>query len=113
MGFLRLGVACAVRDEQARLLLSKREDLNVWNVPAGRLDEHELLTTAAVREVREETGVEAEITRLVGLYYYQGWQRINVLYEAKAVGGELKQETFETRANKFFAQPELPSDYVL
>lgn len=112
MGFLRLGVACAARDDDGRILLSKRGDLNVWNLPSGRLDSGELLADAAIREVREETGIEAEIKRIVGLYYYSGWQRMNVLYEAKAIGGSLHQETFETRENRFFAKDALPDDNI-
>ncbi len=112
MSFLRLGVACAVRDEQGRILLSKRNDLNVWNLPSGRLDSGELITDAAIREVYEETGVHAEITRVIDLYYYQGWQRMNILFEAKYVGGDLKQETFETRENRFFDIDNLPDNNI-
>lgn len=107
MSFLR-GVACVVRDEQGRILLSKRNDLNVWNLPSGRLDSGELISNAGIREVYEETGIHAEITRIVGLYYYQGWQRMNILFEAKYIGGNLQQETFETRENRFFSPHELP-----
>ncbi len=112
MGFLRLGVACIVRDDDGRILLSKRNDLNVWNLPSGRLDSGENIEIAAVREVLEETGIQAEVIRTVGLYYYQGWQRMNVLFEAKPIGGELLQETFETQSNQFFAADELPSDNI-
>lgn len=112
MGFLRLGVACAVCDDAVRILLSKRGDLDVWNLPSGRLDSGELLEDAAIREVREETGIEAEITRVVGLYYYQGWQRMNVLFEGQKVGGIIQQATFETRDNRFFALDELPENNI-
>jgi len=112
MGFLRLGVACAVWGADGRILLSKRGDLNVWNLPSGRLDSSELLATAAVREVYEETGIEAEIKQVVGLYYYEGWQRMNVLFEATMTGGTIQQSTFETRDNRFFAPDELPANNI-
>lgn len=107
---LRLGVNCAVFDEEGRVLLSRRGDLGVWNLPGGRLDEGELLEAAAVREVREETGIVVEIERAVGLYYLAGWQRMNVLYAGRAVGGELKAHTDESSENRFFAPDELPPD---
>ena len=57
MSFLRLGVQCVVIDDEERVLLSQRGDLNVWNLPGGRVDWRESLEAAAAREVREETGI--------------------------------------------------------
>ncbi len=105
---LRLGVSCAVLDDQGRVLLSKRGDLNVWNLPGGRLDTGETLANGAAREVHEETGVIVQIERAVGLYYWQGWQRLNVLFAGWPLGGELKQRTHETRANQYFMPDALP-----
>jgi 8-oxo-dGTP diphosphatase len=109
MGFLRLSTSCAVFDEQGRVLLSLRGDLNRWNLPSGRVDTHEWLPDAAAREVREETGIEVEIERAVGLFYWQGWDRLNVLYRARPIGGTLMQNTFETRQNLFFPIDQLPA----
>lgn len=108
MSFLRVGTACAVFDDDGRVLLSKRGDLNVWNLPTGRLDSGEVLYEAAAREAREETGVVVQIERPVGLYYFAATRRLNVLYEAFPVGGELVQQTDETRANQYFVPKEMP-----
>lgn len=108
MHFLRLGVACAVIDDEGRVLLSRRGDLNVWNLPGGRLDSGELLQDAAAREVREETGIIAQIDRPVGLYFWANWSRLNVLYTGWPLGGDLQQRTFETRANQYFAPEDVP-----
>jgi len=105
---IRLGVACAVVDDQGRVLLSKRDDLNVWNLPGGRVDSHEQLAEAAAREVREETGVIAHIERPVNLYYWQGFQRLNVLYAGWPLGGEVLPRTPETRDNQYFVPDSLP-----
>jgi ADP-ribose pyrophosphatase YjhB (NUDIX family) len=70
---LRLGVVCAVVDDEGRLLLSQRGDLGVWGLPGGRLDAGERLDAAAAREVLEETGVVVKVERAVGLYYLAGW----------------------------------------
>jgi 8-oxo-dGTP pyrophosphatase MutT (NUDIX family) len=107
-----MGVACAVINEQEQILLSQRGDLGVWNLPSGRLDSHEHLADAAVREVREETGIDAQITRPLGLYYYAGWRRLNVLFLAQPIGGSLQQKTYETRANTFFAAAHLPEQLL-
>lgn len=110
MAFLRLGVKCAVFDDDGRVLLSRRSDLNVWDLPGGRLDPGERLEEAAAREVREETGVIVHVERPVGLYFWEGWARLNVLYAAWPLGGALHAATPETRANAFFDLAALPDD---
>ncbi len=105
---LRLGVACAVIDDHGRVLLSRRDDLNVWNLPGGRLDSGERLAEAAVREVREETGVIAHVERPISLYYWAGFQRLNVLYSGWPLGGEVLARTSETRDNQYFMPDALP-----
>lgn len=106
---LRLGVTCAVIDDEGRVLLSKRDDLNVWNLPGGRLDSGELLADAAAREVHEETGVKAHIERPVNLYFWPGFQRLNVLYAGWPLGGALQARTDETRDNQYIVPESLPT----
>ncbi len=103
-----MGVHCAVINDDERILLSRRSDLNTWNLPGGRLDTGELLADAAIREVREETGVIPHIERAVGLYYLAGWGRLNVLYAGWPLGGSLQQRTPESRANQYVAVDDLP-----
>lgn len=111
MPFLRLGVACAVFDDDGRVLLSRRGDLDVWNLPGGRLDAGEKLADAAAREVREETGIIAHVDRAVGLYYLNGWNRLNVLYAGWPLGGQL-QASDESCDNAYFDLKRLPGDVI-
>jgi 8-oxo-dGTP pyrophosphatase MutT (NUDIX family) len=108
MRFLRLGTKCAVINADGRILLSKRDDLKVWNLPGGRLDAGEPVDEAAAREVMEETGISAHITHPIGLYYWQHWGRMNILFAAKPAGGKLLQKTDETEANQYFAPADFP-----
>src|SRR5215510_14070112 len=100
--FLRLGVQGVIVDDDERVLLSRRGDLNIWNLPGGRVDSGENLRDATMREVREETGLVVHLERAVGLYYLQGWNRLNVLYAGWPLQGELQGQTSETKANQFF-----------
>lgn len=111
MSRLRLGVASACFNEEGDLLLSRRGDLGVWNLPTGRLDAGEAIAAAAAREVREETGIECDSVRPIGLYYQQARSRLNILFESRAQGGQLLQQTQESTANTFFARNALPPDF--
>ncbi|SNR62414.1 ADP-ribose pyrophosphatase YjhB, NUDIX family [Haloechinothrix alba] len=61
-------VTVGVRDEQGRILLVHKADNDLWALPGGGHDVGESITDTAVREIREETGTDVEITGLVGLY---------------------------------------------
>jgi 8-oxo-dGTP pyrophosphatase MutT (NUDIX family) len=50
------------------VLMIRRSDNDNWAVPGGAIDLGESMVQAAVRETREETGIECEITGLVGIY---------------------------------------------
>ena len=51
-----------------KVLLTQREDFEVWCLPGGAAEEGEAIADAARCEVLEETGLEVRLTRLVGLY---------------------------------------------
>lgn len=106
--FLRLGVQCAVMDDDYRILLSKRDDLGVWNLPGGRANKGEELAKTAAREVQEETGIIAYVKQPIALYYWPAARRVNVLFSGWRYGGRLLQTTRETVANNFFPEEQLP-----
>src|SRR5208283_5398155 len=55
-------------NDQGEILMIRRTDNGNWAVPGGGMDLGESITAAAVRETREETGIDCEITGLVGIY---------------------------------------------
>lgn len=111
---LVVGVSAVVTDEDGRILLQRRADNGLWALPGGGMDLTESVPEAAVREVKEETGYDVEVTGLVGLYtdarhiiaYADGEVRrqFNVCLTARVVGGELavSEESTEVR----WARPE-------
>ncbi|WP_231972389.1 NUDIX hydrolase [Nocardiopsis alborubida] len=106
---LVVAASAAVVDGEGRLLLQRRVDNGLWAMPGGAMEMTESLPEAAVREVREETGYEVEVTGLVGTYtdarhviaYSDGEVRrqFNVCFRARVVGGRLavSDESHEVR----------------
>jgi 8-oxo-dGTP diphosphatase len=72
-----LAAAVLIRNEDGKVLLlySKRRG---WEMPGGQVENGENLIEAVTREVKEETGIDVEIDRLVGLYSNTGEYQIVV-----------------------------------
>jgi 8-oxo-dGTP diphosphatase len=68
--FRRLAAAAVILDGEGRVLLVRHTygRLN-WEIPGGASDPGESVVETAVREVREEVGVQAVADRLTGIYY--------------------------------------------
>jgi ADP-ribose pyrophosphatase YjhB (NUDIX family) len=64
------------------LVHETRDGKNVYNQPAGHLDEGESLINAAIRETQEETGWEVELTGLIGIYRFVAPNGITYLRHA-------------------------------
>jgi ADP-ribose pyrophosphatase YjhB (NUDIX family) len=79
-------VNVVVTNARGDILLIRRSDNDNWALPGGAIDLGESLAQAAVREVREESGIDCEITGLVGIYTDP---RHVILYTSN---GEVRQE---------------------
>jgi ADP-ribose pyrophosphatase YjhB (NUDIX family) len=93
-------VNVVVTNDAGQILLIKRSDNDNWALPGGAIDLGESLTQAAVRETKEETGIDCEVTGLVGIYtdpkhvmlYTSNGevrQEFSIVLTAGATGGEL------------------------
>lgn len=61
-------MAAIVRDEHGALLLHRRQAEGAWAPPSGRVEPGERWLDALRRELREETGLQITVERLVGVY---------------------------------------------
>jgi len=84
-----IGAFGIIFDEQGRVLLCHREDLDVWNLPGGRVDSGEMPTDAVIREVLEESGLDVEIGRLVGVYGKINKDELDFSFICYSIGGQL------------------------
>src|SRR5207244_7783084 len=91
-------VAAGVVDA-GRLLPVHRADNDLWALPGGGHEVGESIEDTVVREVREETGIDVEVTGLVGLYtnpahvmaYDDGEvrQQFSLFFRARPLAGQL------------------------
>jgi 8-oxo-dGTP diphosphatase len=102
-----IGAFGIIFDEQGRVLLCHREDMDVWNLPGGRVDSGEMPTDALIREVQEESGLEVEIGRLVGVYGKINKDELDFSFICHAIGGELSI-TDGAGESKYFDVDKLP-----
>jgi ADP-ribose pyrophosphatase YjhB (NUDIX family) len=104
---------CIIQND--KILLTKREDFEVWCVPGGAVDEGESVVQAAIREAREETGLEVKLTRLIGIYSRTTWPGAIthiVSFLAEPVGGKINPDPSEVTEIGYFAEDEIPEDLL-
>lgn len=75
------------------VLNSKNETLLIkgpqrgWEMPGGQVEEGESLTAAAIRETKEESGIDVEILKFCGIFQNVEKSICNTLFLAKPIGG--------------------------
>jgi 8-oxo-dGTP diphosphatase len=87
-----VGVVCLRGDEVLLIRRGRPPRRGEWSLPGGRIEPGERAIEAALRELREETGVEAEITALIdvvdGLFPEAGRHYVLIDYTARWLSGE-------------------------
>ncbi len=96
--------------DAGRVLLIQRADFKTWALPGGSVDTGESAAQAAIREVREETGLDVTLTRLVGLYAMPHWigNTHSVIFAARVCGGTLQPHLDEAQQATYFPADKLP-----
>jgi ADP-ribose pyrophosphatase YjhB (NUDIX family) len=109
-----IGVSVAILYEN-KILLTKRKDVGFWCIPGGSVEDGETVSQSALREVKEETGLDVELKRLVGIYSRPNWWdggAHEILLSGVPEGGQLKRKTAETLDAGYFGLEELPNEIL-
>jgi ADP-ribose pyrophosphatase YjhB (NUDIX family) len=92
-----VSVAATVVDDAGRVLVIQRRDNGRWEPPGGVLEMNESITEGVSREVREETGLNIELTRLTGVYKNMVRGVVAIMFRARVTGGRLSASDEATR----------------
>ena len=81
-----------------------------WAFPSGYVDRGEVVEAAAMREVKEETGLDVALDRLIGVYSLEGNPVVLVVYSAHITGGavEIGHDALDVRTFALDGLPPLP-----
>ena len=92
----KVGTDAAIFNESGEILLMERSDGSGWCLPCGFVEPNETPAEGIIREVREETGLEIKINRLVGVFTRKPSAKmgphttVSVVHLCEVTGGELK-----------------------
>jgi len=109
----KVAIGAVVGNDKNQILLIQRADYGVWLYPTGWADVGYSAVEVAVKEVKEETGIDVEPLRLIAVLdgIRMGFTRVplySLVFHCKALGGELKGHPLETRDVGWFSEDELP-----
>jgi ADP-ribose pyrophosphatase YjhB (NUDIX family) len=109
----KCAVGAVVGNDEGEILLVQRADSGVWLYPTGWADVGYSASEVAMKEVREETGIECEVVRVMAVLdgLRLGFTRVplySVVFHCRALGGELEAHPLETSAVGWFGPDALP-----
>ena len=108
----KVAVGTIITDDQGRIVLVKRAiepSYGKWVYPGGYVDRGEPVHVAAVREAREEAGLDVRLDRLINVYSYPGRAPVIIVFAASIVSGELAVDDEGLEA-RWFHSHEIPWD---
>jgi ADP-ribose pyrophosphatase YjhB (NUDIX family) len=111
-GNYSVGVGALVMREGKLLLVRRAQEpgKGKWTNPGGYIEQHELIHHTIAREVREETGVEAAVTRMVAVRDLpRSVHNLYIAFEMEYVGGEPKADGIEVDGAGFYSLDDMKS----
>ncbi|MCX6807584.1 MAG: NUDIX domain-containing protein [Patescibacteria group bacterium] len=106
-----IGAFAIILDNQKKVLFCHRRDYDLWNLPGGRVESGESPWEAVIREVKEETGLDVEVKRLVGIYTKPKEDDVVFSFLCDVIGGKI---TLNDEADhiEYFAFDDIPKNSV-
>ena len=109
----KIAIGAVVGNDKGQILLIRRADSGVWLYPTGWADVGYSAAEVAVKEVKEETGIDIEPMRLIAVLdgIRLGFTRIplySLVFICRVLGGELEAHPLETTGVGWFDEDELP-----
>jgi 8-oxo-dGTP diphosphatase len=108
----KIAVGTIIKMDSGKIVLVKRAiepGYGKWVFPGGYVDLGEEVTLAAVREAREEAGLDVRIDRLINVYSYAGRAPVIIVYAATVISGHLAMDD-EGLEIREFGLDEIPWD---
>ena len=108
----KIAVGTIIATSSGRLVLVRRAiepGYGKWVFPGGYVDRGEEITLAALREAKEEAGLDVKLDHLINIYSYAGRSPVIVVYAATMVSGELATDD-EGLEIRLFDADEIPWD---
>lgn len=107
----KIGVFALIKNEENCILLCLRNDYNIWNLPGGRLEKGESPWQGVIREVKEETGLDVQVVKLIGVYSKPNKDEVVFSFECKVLGGDITLNN-EAKDIKYFNKSEIPENTI-
>jgi len=117
-------VGCVIKKDGKYLLVQEKQQkvYGLWNIPAGYVDKDEAIEHAAIREVKEETGLDVELDEQIGLYHEEVKKPVKHIFKAHIISGDLKAQEDEildvkwltfVEINALNKQDKLRADWII
>lgn len=97
-----------IRKDDSILLVKQNYGEQYWSLPGGVMEPGESIDQTAIREVKEETGLDVRLKRVVGIYSKPDEGALAVTFEGEIIGGNLKPATNEISVCGYFPFDLLP-----
>ena len=114
-----LNAAGALIIRDGKILFQRRRDNGKWGLIGGLVEMNETYEQAALREIREETGLDVKLDSFLGIFHNHNmvWNNgdaahvVSAMFTASIVSGEprVDEESYELR---FFGKDELPECFA-
>ena len=111
----KVDIRVVVFNESREILMVKEKVDGRWSLPGGWADVGYTPAEVAVKEVREETGLDVKTIRVLGIFDKrnhphppEGWYVYKIFILCEKIGGEISKDTTETSDIQYFSLENLP-----